>query len=420
MNNLQLRQYEKDVKIAEAQFGESFADFLMPGISLTGNYSLSDPLTVSNNITKSPSSYIFDGSTLIPNEFTTLTNVYPDTYSAGVTVSKTLFMGFILCNSLEIKKIALELARKKYDEKKREIVCNTELSAYNLAVLRENINLSEELNRQLSNQLRFSVNNFKNGLVSEYDKIRVEVLYKNNLPKLLLVRSAYILAAASFYLSIGVKDYDNIELLVDLMDYTNLTMTNTDEALVLPKAISNSIELISIEYTNKTLELTKRMNEGNLYPSVSAAFNYQYNYRRYFSDKDRNWWPSWYAGLQLSWALDSWIPASRTWKTSEELQQTILKNDFGRQLALDNLKIQVKTLLLQQAVSAQNILSQQDCLKQAKMGIKMANDKYMAGTASSIDLSETEISYNQAQANYLQAIYDYYSSTLKLKKMIGE
>ena len=39
-NNLDLKQAEKDIMIAEAQYGESFADFSLPGVALSGSFTL--------------------------------------------------------------------------------------------------------------------------------------------------------------------------------------------------------------------------------------------------------------------------------------------------------------------------------------------------------------------------------------------
>ena len=136
-NNLDLKQSEKDVRIAEAQYGESFADFWLPGINLSGSYSYLDPLTVSNGTITTPSSYSVAGGKIIPSGFNTITNVFPNNYSAGLTVSKALFTGFRNWNSLEIKRMNLELARKKYADQKENILYTTETSFFNLSILRE-------------------------------------------------------------------------------------------------------------------------------------------------------------------------------------------------------------------------------------------------------------------------------------------
>ncbi len=417
-NNLDLKQAGKDLTIAQAQYDETFADFALPGITLGGNATLLDPLTVSNGIVTAPNSYMFiSPSTIVPKGFSTISNVFPDNYSAGVTVSKVLFTGFRLWNLMEIKKMNLDLAKRKYEDQKKETVYETSGSFYNLAVLREITKLSEDLDKQLSNQLATVIINYRNGLASEYDRISAEVQYKNNLPKILQARDAYTQAKIALCNSIGVNDYNTVEFLGDLMDYTNVVLTNTSESNIMEAAASNSYNLLSLDYAVKTLELTKKVNEGNYYPTVSAAFSFQESYKRDFTETDRNWWPNWSAALQLTYALDSFIPISRTAKTSREFQETIDKTRFNRQNYLDSLRLQIKSLLLLLDQSRQNIVSQEDGLKEAKLGLKIANDQYRVGQASTLDLTDAETAYTQAMENYLQAVYTYFSSILQIKRL---
>ena len=178
--------------------------------------------------------------------------------------------------------------------------------------------------------------------------------------------------------------------------------------------------MLSIDYALKIIDLNKKVNEGSYYPTLSAAFSFQDAYKRQFSDTVQNWWPSWTAGLQLSYALDTFIPISKTSKTDQELDETIKKNKFARQEISDGLTLQVKTLLLQLDQSKQSIISGQKGLRQAQLVLKLANDQYQAGQASSLNLTDAEAAYTQAMQNYLQAVYGYFSSILRLKRLIGE
>jgi outer membrane protein TolC len=87
---------------------------------------------------------------------------------------------------------------------------------------------------------------------------------------------------------------------------------------------------------------------------------------------------------------------------------------------VDNVTLQVKTLLMQLEVSKENITGQIEGLNQAKLGLSVANTRYEAGVALASEIIDSEFSYTQAQTAYLQGVFDYYSSILKLKRLIGE
>ena len=261
--------------------------------------------------------------------------------------------------------------------------------------------------------------NFDNGIVSEYDFVRIEVLYKNNQPNLIQAKNAYQAAHIALSYALGISDYSNVVFVGDMMEYTNIIFTNSDEVNIIDRVVSNSIDLLSLDYSLKMLKLTKGISEASFYPVISASFGYQYSYKREFTDTEQNWWPSWTAGIQLNMAIDSWIPISRTAETSREYQETLNKTEFARQSVLNGLQLQVKTLLLQLDQSRQNIASQQEGLRLAQIGLKMANVQFAAGQASAIDLTDAEASYTQAMGNYLQAVYSYFSSILRLKRLMG-
>ncbi len=421
MNNLQLKQSGDDVAIAKAQLGQSFADYAVPKISANGSLTFLDPQTVNNGILDSFTAGPPAGGfpfTLIPVQYT---NVFADNYSAGISVNKTLFTGFRLWNSMRVKQISLDLANRKYEDKKKEITYNTLYSFYNLFLLRENIKLSEGQDASLSNQVRNIGLNYVNGSASEYDKIRVNVLYKYNQPRLLTARNAYQTARISLCDSIGIKDYDDVEFIGNLMDYTNLILTDLTESNVLEKAFSNDIGLKTMDYSIEILKVTKDINDGAKYPTLSAFFNYKTDYEKYnMTNAGRDWVTGWNTGLQLSIPIDDWLPVSRTANSVEEVNANIRKSLNAREQMAENLSLQVKSLLMQLEVAKINVGSQLEGLNQAQLGLDVANKRYGAGAALASEIIDSEFSFTQAQMGYLQAVFDYYTSILKLKRLTGE
>jgi len=119
-------------------------------------------------------------------------------------------------------------------------------------------------------------------------------------------------------------------------------------------------------------------------------------------------------------AIDDWLPSSKTSKMIEESEENIKKAEYLRSQMVDSITLQVDRLLMQLEEAKQNIASQSEAVRLAKLGYDLANKRYRYGTSSSLEVSDALLSLNQAELNYLQAVFSYYSSTLQLKKMIGE
>ena len=63
--------------------------------------------------------------------------------------------------------------------------------------------------------------------------------------------------------------------------------------------------------------------------------------------------------------------------------------------------------------------SQAENAKTAAYALQMAERQYRGGSISQLEVQDAEINYLNAQLSYLQAIYDYFSSTLQVLKLLS-
>lgn len=423
LNNLTLAQYEKDAAIADAQYAQSFADFALPDAALSGSWTVIDPDTVDSGIVDGMK-FLYNTNVMgldIPvMESVKLTNAYWDNYSAGLTVTKPLFSGFRLWNAMAIRKNALDLARARLRDKKSEVETTVRTSFYDLFLIRENVRLAEDLDASLQERLKFTRANYQAGIVSEYDLIKADVQWKNNQPRLSRVRNAYVTSKMAFCNLIGISDPGAVELAGSLLDTTNETVPAITADRAVNLAVSNDIGIRTLDYTLDNLRLSREVSAAGSYPTLSAFFNAKLDWKKRSTyDADRQWIGSWNTGLQLSVPIDDWIPLSRTAQTVRETEETLAKTELARRQAVDGVSLQVRALLLQIEESDQTIRSQSENVRQARTALGMMNVRYRAGNASSLEVTDAEVSYNQAQTSYLQALLDHYTAALKLKRMTG-
>lgn len=414
-NNLQLKQAGEDIKIAEAQLGQSLADYAIPKVTASGSLTFLDPLSVQDGVI---SSYSFTPPmTLVPVNYT---NVFSDNYSAGISVTKTIFNGFKLWNSMRVKQINLEIAKNKFEDKKKDVIYNTLYSFYSLFLLKENISLAEDQNGSLSNQMRNIQMNYETGSATEYDRVRVRVLYQNNQPRILSARNAYRTTKISLCDSLGLKDYDNVEFIGQISDFTNFIVSGMNATNAVDLALSNDINLKTLDQTIEIQKLQRDISDASHYPILSASFSFKDDFKKEnMTNSDRSWVPSWNAGLQLSIPVDDWLPFSKTANAVSEAEANLRKNIEARQQMVDSLSLQVRSLLLQLDVAKITLDGQKEGLKQAKLGLQIANERYAVGSANVSEIIDSEFSYTQAQLGYLQSLFDYCNSILKLNRLIG-
>ncbi len=421
-NNLDIRKTEKDLAIAQAQYGEALADFAMPTITGNASYTELDPLTVSEgiinfgNLLPSSEAKLFSG---IP----AITNVYPDNYHTGLAVSKTLFAGFRFWNALSIKKENLDLAKARLLDRKREVIADVTTSFYNLFLIRENIKMQEDLNRSLRDHVSFTSNSYVSGNATEYDFIRANVEYKLNIPRMTDLSNSYIDQKLLVCQEIGENDPSEVEFIGNLLDTTNTEFSVSDKTEILALSLSNDINLKAMDAGIKIAKLAKDVSQGGMYPTVGAFFNYGYDLSKTnsFAPVDRTWNSTWNAGIQLSMSFDSLIPfISKTWNNAEEAQKNIESLEVQKDILTNAVTLQVQTLLLRLEESREDMQVLLDNVNQAKLGYRLADARYKAGNSTEMEVIDAEVAVVEAEASWLKSIFEFFSSNIRLIRLTGK
>ncbi|URA09271.1 TolC family protein [Thermospira aquatica] len=430
-NNPTLRQYRLDADIAEAQYQQAWADFWLPDVSAGASFTYLDPDTVERGKMSVPEYTmtnlnlpVIGGAggyvpvpTMVPSGFTTNQTVFADNYGIQFQVAKPLFLGFRLANALKIRELNLKLARQKFQDQQQSIKTSVIQSYYNILVLKENIRLSRQLSDALRKRYEFMQANYRAGLVSDYDVLKMEVQYKNTLPSLQKLETTYQTVLQQFFQLVGT----NLEPSGQIMDATNLILSRTNEAEILEYVMSNNINLVQIRVSREIQEYTYRLQQADRLPTINSFFTLKYDYRLEKSgETERKWIPSWTIGVSVSVPLDEWLPFSKNSALLKETRLSQEKTDLAIKTLEDQLSLQVKSLLAQLADQKQTIEAQSLNMRQAQRGLEMANDRYRQGVVSSLDVTDAEASYSQAQVNYLQSIYDYVNTVVKLKQLLYE
>ncbi len=149
---------------------------------------------------------------------------------------------------------------------------------------------------------------------------------------------------------IGVDDPDTVEFIGNLYETTNIINPVTNRIKATELALSNDINLKGMDINITVARLSKQIADAGKMPTLAAFFNYNYDYSKTntFAIVDRTWNTSWSTGLQLNIPIDSWIPnVSKTWNLVAEADKNIKKLDVQKHQIIDEIVLQVQTLLLQ-------------------------------------------------------------------------
>jgi len=225
-----------------------------------------------------------------------------------------------------------------------------------------------------------------------------------------------------------VQQMNLIKYTLDLPIEETIILTDSAELplLTVPELttdFSNHVDIQLLESQKEIYLLNQKIINSGYLPTLSFTGQYSYqglrkDFKNYFeSNPENQWYASSYIGLSLSIPVFDGLEKrakSRQAKLDYEKTSMTLDNTKKRfgvnyQNALNNYQNQKSNLERQK----QNIALAENIYKQTSL-------KYKEGLSTMSDLLQDEMSLDNAQANYLSALYNFKEAELKIMSLNGE
>lgn len=124
-----------------------------------------------------------------------------------------------------------------------------------------------------------------------------------------------------------------------------------------------------------------------------------------------------YVGLRLV------IPVFNGFSITARAQQSILRENQSTLLlrqAEENLRADVHELVSAYNETLERITIAKTVSETAKLTFDIVQYRYKNGVSSRLELTDSELALTQAQSNYLEAIYDYLTTRIRLFELMGK
>lgn len=182
-------------------------------------------------------------------------------------------------------------------------------------------------------------------------------------------------------------------------------------------SVSNRIEFQQLETSKKIQQLNTQYFKWTYLPSVSAFYNYAFNYRNdKFSKLYNDNFPGSVAGLNLSFSIFDGFKRKKQVNKSRLQEERIdwdiknLENSINTEYALS--KATYNANLNDWKTAKENV----ELSKEVYETIKLQYDE---GITKYLDLMTAENDLKITQFNYLSALYALLSSKLDVQKAVG-
>lgn len=396
-NNKSMKVNESKIRQAQAKLAES-RTAQYPSLNATASYTKLSPV----DPFKVPGMNIEIFPTILDN------------YTSRLTASQAIFSGFRISANIALNEALTRASQYDLETSKNTLihdVLNTYWGYYKLVKSKESI---EKSIIQLSSHIKDIENFMSVGMAIENELLKVKV-QKSNL-ELTLVDMDNNLnmvgIALATLMGIDTETKFNISDSPSSINTEQISLNvSRDSMLANRPELKAAEERINASHSGVTLA------RSSYFPQINLMANYN------FSNPNQRIFPSkaefrgtWDISLALSMNLWSWGASSRQ---EEQAKEQLYQAEMGKELIAEGLNQEVSSAVMAYNTTFKKMEATKLLLAQAQENLRVTQEKYKSGSATSSELLDAETSILLADINMVSAQTDYQIALVKYNKAIG-
>jgi outer membrane protein TolC len=331
----------------------------------------------------------------------------------GVSVSQLLFNGTYLVG-LKASKTFKELSQKNFNRTKISTTVAVTKAYYQVLVSNEQLGLLDANLKQLEQQLKETTELNKQGFVERIDLNRLQVVLNNLKTTRDNTERLLVLSTQLLKFQMGMPVTENLTV-KDKIANINLDLLST--VAVDTTAYRNRIEYSLLETQSRLNELDLQRIKSQALPSLVAIGNAGNAYQSAsFSGLFNTNLPSVFIGLQLN------VPIFSGFQRLNQVRQAkiaVQKTNNVLNLAKNGFLLQQEQSRITYQNSLKSLNNQKANMDLAREVLNVSRIKYKEGVGSSIEVTQAQTALEEAENNYIQALYDALVNKVDLDNAYG-
>lgn len=407
-NHAQVQNANLDRELARAQIGETRSDGLP---QIDGEAEFSNYFNIQNAFLPA---VIFDPNAPL-DEFVAVPFSQQYNGTASLTATQLLFDGSYFVG-LKAARAFKGLSDKDYIKSKQDATELITKAYYTVMVTEVALDLIESNYQRLDTLLTETSLMYENGFSEKIDVNRIQVEFNNTEAQ--RSRATRNLAHAYLLLKfqMGMPLSQDLELAESIED-VDFEVVDYNLAEF---RYQDRVEISQLEITRSLTELDLKNNKAQYLPTMDAFATLgaitATNNRGEVTDFDDKWLDYGLFGLRLNVPIFDGLRKSylvqqnriqlaqidnemRNLKYSIDLEQEQARRDFRNSL--------------------ENLRAQEENMELALEVFEVTRIKYQEGIGSNLEVVDAETSYEQAQSNYFNALYDVLIAKVDMEKALG-
>lgn len=344
----------------------------------------------------------------------TISDQILNSYGVQVSVQQAIFTGLELGALKKSAMIQQQAAEQELEKARNEIALDIHKAFWAFHRAQETEKLVQKYLKQVDRHLSDTRKFFEQDLVIKNDVLKLEV--QKAKVRLLQIESENSVRAARLELnrSVGIPLQNNTGILAPIITPEPLT---PDVDGLVAEALTNRLDISILGLRIDGGEALVTASKSGYLPHIYATANVYYaqpNPRiqpplERFDD-------TWDAGISLSWKLWDW--GNTRSKAVQSKQEVIQARAALRQLEeAVEMEVRMSYLGIQKAIAQISVTRK--AVEQAQESYRLTEKLYDAQAATSSELTDVEVSLNEANTNLVEALVEYRIADAQLKQAVG-
>ena len=331
-----------------------------------------------------------------------------NSHTNGFTASIPLYTGGKLSGTIEQAVQNYKSSEYGVDESYQAVKLSATNGYYGVLQAIDTVKLSKDSVERLSAHLQNVQAQYDVGVVAKVDVLRSQVELADAEQTLIKAQNAYDLAVADLNNIIGLPHGTDLKVTESLQynKYDN-PMENC-----INFALANRPELFQAEAGIEAAKAAVKVAKSGYMPQVAASASNDWSSTSWPGDDNQNWG----VGVSVSMnVFDSGVTAAKV----NASEASLYKAEETYRQTKDSVQLDVRNNYLSLREAEKRIATSKVAVDSAEEDYRISQLRYQAGVGTNIDVMDAQVALTQAKNNYVQALYDYNTSSAALAKAMG-
>lgn len=332
-------------------------------------------------------------------------------YTFQFLLNQPLYTGGSLSSSYNIAKYSETMAETDLERRREDVALDVARAFYALILSREAVTVAQEAIDNASEFLRVVKARYETGEASSFEVMRAEVEVSNLQPILIKARNGINLSELLIKNAMGERQDAEIDF-VGEFKYNDYEIT-AERAIEI--AFENRPELKMADLQGSIADQSIKLARSGWFPTLALDFNYDFRMDNFTFDSDKV--EDTYGGyLVLSLPL---FDGLRTRAQVAEARSMRRQADIYKGNLKDIIELEVRGVLLDVEAARETLKSQEKNVGMAQEGLDIANERYLQGYATNLEVLDAQLALNTAKRNRLEAVHDLNVAVARAMRAMG-